>query len=60
MANYQDALKRSLELNKELKGSCKFARPVKDPNSFHQWNVEIVDSKELLKNHEKNETFRTD
>lgn len=60
MATYEEALKRSLELNKELKGSCKFARPQKDPDHHFNWNVEIIDSKTLLKKHEKDETFRTD
>ena len=57
---YAEAQQRALQLNLELKHSSSFARPVRDKESLFGWNVEIVDSKELLKQHEKNETFRTD
>lgn len=49
---YQDAQTRSLELNKQLKGSSHFARPKKDPEKKDIWDVEIVDSVNLLKQHE--------
>lgn len=57
---YKQAQDRALQLNLELKHSSSFARPVRDKESLFGWDVEIVDSKELLKQHEKNETFRTD
>lgn len=45
---YQQAQQRALEINKQLKGGSKFARPVKDTSSIFGWNVEIICSKNLM------------
>lgn len=52
---YQEAQNRALELNKQLKGSSKFARPVKDTFSIFGWNVEIVCSKNLMKEYQEDQ-----
>ena len=57
---YAEALQRASELNKTLKGSCKFARPCKDTEHPHLWNVEIVDTKVLMKQHEAGKPYDGD
>lgn len=50
---YAEALARSLEVNKELKCSSHFARPKKDHSKPHEhWDVEVVNSIDLVKQHE--------
>lgn len=49
---YKEALDRSLVVNKSLKGSCKFARPKKSFSNPKDWDVEIVDTKVLVQQHE--------
>lgn len=52
--SYEDARKRSLELNKGLKGSKYFARPKLDRTTGKTWDVEIVDTVKLIEQHEAN------
>lgn len=58
--NYKDAVDRALVLNAKLKHTVFFARPVKSKTNPNDYDVQIVDTRVLVKQHEAGKPYDGD